>query len=86
MKSVKQGCVGTVEYVFSHIKQRNNKVIVFPVSIVVSIPACHAGDRGSIPRLGVDFLRTLLILAYVANAASNISVQLSFTIILFTLA
>ena len=24
------------------------------VSIVVSIPACHAGDRGSIPRLG-DF-------------------------------
>jgi len=27
-----------------------------------------------------------LILAYVANAASNISVQLSFTIILFTLA
>ena len=22
------------------------------VSIVVSIPACHAGDRGSIPRLG----------------------------------
>ena len=21
-------------------------------SIVVSIPACHAGDRGSIPRLG----------------------------------
>ena len=25
-------------------------------SIVVSIPACHAGDRGSIPRLGVLFL------------------------------
>ena len=24
-------------------------------SIVVSIPACHAGDRGSIPRLGVYF-------------------------------
>ena len=23
------------------------------VSIVVSIPACHAGDRGSIPRRGV---------------------------------
>ena len=29
------------------------KTTVFPVSIVVSIPACHAGDRGSIPRLGV---------------------------------
>ena len=26
-------------------------VVVF-VSIVVSIPACHAGDRGSIPRRG----------------------------------
>ena len=25
-------------------------------SIVVSIPACHAGDRGSIPRRGVFFL------------------------------
>ena len=25
-------------------------------SIVVSIPACHAGDRGSIPRHGVFFL------------------------------
>ena len=23
-----------------------------PYSILVSIPACHAGDRGSIPRLG----------------------------------
>ena len=26
------------------------------VSIVVSIPACHAGDRGSIPRRGDYFL------------------------------
>lgn len=26
------------------------------VSIVVSIPACHAGDRGSIPRRGGSFL------------------------------
>ena len=25
-------------------------------SIVVSIPACHAGDRGSIPRRGGFFL------------------------------
>ena len=25
-------------------------------SIVVSIPACHAGDRGSIPRRGVHFI------------------------------
>ena len=28
---------------------------IFRDSIVVSIPACHAGDRGSIPRLGVPF-------------------------------
>ena len=27
------------------------------VSIVVSIPACHAGDRGSIPRHGELFLK-----------------------------
>ena len=26
--------------------------VIFLVSIVVSIPACHAGDRGSIPRQG----------------------------------
>ena len=32
-------------------------------SIVVSIPACHAGDRGSIPRRGVlhFFIISLLI-------------------------
>jgi hypothetical protein len=28
-------------------------------SIVVSIPACHAGDRGSIPRRGGYFLHGL---------------------------
>ena len=28
---------------------------VLLVSIVVSIPACHAGDRGSIPRRGALF-------------------------------
>ena len=30
-------------------------------SIVVSIPACHAGDRGSIPRRGVLFFIILQI-------------------------
>ena len=29
-------------------------------SIVVSIPACHAGDRGSIPRRGGHFFHFLL--------------------------
>ena len=28
-------------------------------SIVVSIPACHAGDRGSIPRRGAFFFSLL---------------------------
>ena len=42
---------------------RKNKTIKFCAgvvllgSIVVSIPACHAGDRGSIPRRGGLFLR-----------------------------
>ena len=31
-------------------------------SIVVSIPACHAGDRGSIPRRGGYIFRTFPIL------------------------
>ncbi len=31
------------------------KHIIIRVSIVVSIPACHAGDRGSIPRHGEFF-------------------------------
>lgn len=31
------------------------------VSIVVSIPACHAGDRGSIPRRGGEHFIVLLL-------------------------
>ena len=31
---------------------RTRFVVQLLVSIVVSIPACHAGDRGSIPRRG----------------------------------
>ena len=30
-------------------------------SIVVSIPACHAGDRGSIPRRGAFFFVIIFI-------------------------
>ena len=33
----------------------NCTLVMFLVSIVVSIPACHAGDRGSIPRRGELF-------------------------------
>jgi hypothetical protein len=34
--------------------ERLNDILVLKIlgSIVVSIPACHAGDRGSIPRRG----------------------------------
>ena len=31
-------------------------------SIVVSIPACHAGDRGSIPRRGVPLFSFFIFL------------------------
>ena len=34
------------------ISRRIQTSICFIGSIVVSIPACHAGDRGSIPRRG----------------------------------
>ena len=33
----------------------NDTVTEFLGSIVVSIPACHAGDRGSIPRRGEEW-------------------------------
>ena len=33
--------------------------ITFRDSIVASIPACHAGDRGSIPRRGDTFCEIL---------------------------
>ena len=39
-----------IQYI--HAKDDN---IQFHDSIVVSIPACHAGDRGSIPRRGAFF-------------------------------
>ena len=34
-------------------------------SIVVSIPACHAGDRGSIPRLGGMHVLTIMRFKFV---------------------
>ena len=45
-------------------------------SIVVSIPACHAGDRGSIPRRGEAELFFLFILtrALVIDTSSQIFV------------
>ena len=38
-------------------------------SIVVSIPACHAGDRGSIPRRRVLFIKSswLFMIIYFEN-------------------
>ena len=45
----------TIRKVDIGIHPRNGEQRIF-VSIVVSIPACHAGDRGSIPRRGDTFL------------------------------
>ena len=49
-------------------------------SIVVSIPACHAGDRGSIPRWG-----HLLILIFWILTFKNFSVAFSKTFKIFFL-
>ena len=38
--------------------------IKFRHSIVASIPACHAGDRGSIPRVGDFFVESLMVCRY----------------------
>ena len=39
---------------------------LYPIldSIVVSIPACHAGDRGSIPRRGDFFARSKIYVLF----------------------
>ena len=42
-------------------------------SIVVSIPACHAGDRGSIPRRG-DFCLFLLLIIFEVGKTSLLNV------------
>ena len=42
------------------------------VSIVVSIPACHAGDRGSIPRRGDFFFSEYFHLQYLGVSPCNI--------------
>jgi hypothetical protein len=44
-------------------------------SIVVSIPACHAGDRGSIPRRGVYFLRISKNWCYSCLLVNNSTTQ-----------
>ena len=41
-------------------------------SIVVSIPACHAGDRGSIPRRGGFFVLFLLNEKLFLEAKGNV--------------
>ena len=46
-----------IQYI--HAKDDN---IQFHDSIVVSIPACHAGDRGSIPRRGAFFEKFILMI------------------------
>ena len=45
-------CMGKKEYICN---SNTPTIITFRGSIVVSIPACHAGDPGSIPGSGVSF-------------------------------
>ena len=47
-------------------------------SIVVSIPACHAGDRGSIPRRGglLFFFRFVSVLIFNTHVKSAIDLKL----------
>jgi hypothetical protein len=47
---------GTGRWVSTRTSDLPNAFMKFRGSIVVSIPACHAGDPGSIPGLGVIFL------------------------------
>ena len=47
------------------------KKIPIRVSIVVSIPACHAGDRGSIPRHGEIFF--LFVINMASTSRANIT-------------
>ena len=47
------------------ILKRSHTTVCFLGSIVVSIHACHAGDRGSIPRRGE--IRSLLLLLAILN-------------------
>ena len=52
-------------------------------SIVVSIPACHAGDRGSIPRRGVLFQLSPHVykIRTACTAASSSTILAKFTFI-----
>ena len=50
-------------YIYSILLSLNKspsfEIVIILDSIVVSIPACHAGDRGSIPRRGGTVLTKL---------------------------
>ena len=46
--------------------------ILIPDSIVVSIPACHAGDPGSIPGQGVSFCCKFSIRITLRNGACTL--------------
>ena len=53
-----------LRYKPQYIRIRKQLVVEIPVSIVVSIPACHAGDRGSIPRLGDNIFFVFLVFVF----------------------
>ena len=43
---------------------KRGSIVVSIGSIVVSIPACHAGDRGSIPRRGESLFAKIPVLSH----------------------
>ena len=53
-------------------------------SIVVSIPACHAGDRGSIPRRG-DVFCTFFLKLFLSHIHNFSEVHIQFTIGIYTI-
>ena len=56
-------------------------------SIVVSIPACHAGDRGSIPRRGGEdfFFLSFIIIIFFFPSSFHEFVKMNFSLSTFDL-
>ena len=58
-KGQRRGRLGTTSYLILILTNLYARSVPLLDSIVVSIPACHAGDRGSIPRRGAFSFSTV---------------------------